>query len=355
MSNRSKYRQLWRRRIRNIVLNTFCCAIALVGAMYGVRIFLRHHNYEITNDAYVDQYVIPLNVRISGYVDKVCFTEHQYIRKGDTLLVIDNREYSIKLEEAKARLMDAEGSKNIVYAKKETSDKSIAIVDAKIAEVESQLWQCSQDLKRYERLLREESVSRHQYEEVKTAHDTAMARLSSLRRQKEAAVLASREKQTRIKTSEAVILQRQAEVDMAELNLTYTVVTAPFDGHVGQRSIEPGQFVQAGQSISDITRDECKWITAYYLESQISNIRLGQRVKIKVDAYDEWDITGTVTAISEATGSRYSKIPVDNSAGNFVKVQQRIPVRIDIDAVFTDKMKCLRAGMMVETAAFKKE
>lgn len=355
MRNHSKCRQLRRLRIRNIILNTLCSGIALAGAVFGIRIFLRHHNYDITNDAYVDQYIVPINVRVSGYVSDVYFTEHQYVHKGDTLLIIDNREYSIKLEEAQARLMDAEGMKNIIYAEKSISDKNISVVDAKISEAESELWQCRHDLQRYERLLDEESVSRHQYEKVKTEYDTALARLTSLRRQKEAAVLTSREKESRVKTAEAMILQRQAEVDMAELNLTYTIIRAPFNGYIGQRTLEHGQYIQAGQSISNLTRDEHKWITAHYLESQITNIHLGQRVKIKIDAYSEWNISGIVTAISEATGSKYSRIPIDNSAGNFVKVQQRIPVRIDIDTVFADKMKYLRAGMMVETAACKTE
>lgn len=353
MNHRVKYRQLQHRRIRNIVLNTMCAFLAVAGSVAVIRIFVIRHSYEITNDAYVDQYIIPVNVRAAGYIKKVCFTEHQFVHEGDTLLVIDNREYIIKLKEAEARLLDAIGAKSILCAEKETSDKHAKVDEAKIAEAESGLRQCRQDLERYERLLEEESVSRHQYEQVKTAYETALARVTSLLRQKEAAFSECKEKNSRIIAAEASILQRQAEVEMAKLNLSYTTVIAPFDGYMGRRSLEPGQYIVAGQEISYLTRDEYKWITANYLESQISAIHLGQPVKIKVDAYKNWEISGRVTAISEATGAKYSMIPTDNSAGNFVKVQQRIPVRIDIDSGFSDKIKYLRAGMMAQTAAYK--
>ena len=141
---------------------------------------------------------------------------------------------------------------------------------------------------------------------------------------------------------------------MARLNLSYTIVTAPYDGYMGRRTLEPGQFVQAGQTISYLIRGNDKWITANYKETQISHIYIGQKVRIKVDAFHGHIFHGTVTAISEATGSKYALVPTDNSAGNFVKVQQRIPVRIELDDASPEEMKSLRAGMMVETEALKK-
>ncbi len=129
------------------------------------------------------------------------------------------------------------------------------------------------------------------------------------------------------------------------------MLTAPYDGYVGRRTLEPGQLVQAGQTISYLVRSRDKWITANYKETQIANIYIGQPVSIKVDALPGKVFHGTVTAISEATGSKYSLVPTENSAGNFVKVQQRIPVRIDLDDVNNEEMGMLRAGMMVITEA----
>ena len=152
----------------------------------------------------------------------------------------------------------------------------------------------------------------------------------------------------------AAILRKEADLEMVQLNLSYTVVTAPFDGYMGRRTLETGQLVQAGQTLSYLVRNNDKWITANYKETQISHIYIGQQVRIKVDAVDDRIFHGTVTAISEATGSKYSLVPTDNSAGNFVKIQQRIPVRIDLTDVSPEDMNLLRAGMMVETEALKR-
>lgn len=140
---------------------------------------------------------------------------------------------------------------------------------------------------------------------------------------------------------------------MAQLNLSYTVVTAPYEGYMGRRTLEAGQLVQAGQTLSYLIRGKDKWITANYKETQIAHIYIGQKVLIKVDAFSKKEFHRTVSTISEATGSKYSLVPTDNSAGNFVKVQQRIPVRIDLEGVTPKEMQQLRAGMRVEAKALK--
>ena len=139
--------------------------------------------------------------------------------------------------------------------------------------------------------------------------------------------------------------------DLAKLNLSYTVLTAPYDGYMGRRTLEPGQYVQTGQTISYLVRNKDKWITANYKETQIENLRIGQEVAITVDAISKKEFTGKVTAISGATGSKYSLVPTDNSAGNFVKIQQRIPVRIDFTDLSKEDNDKLAAGMMVVVKA----
>ena len=179
------------------------------------------------------------------------------------------------------------------------------------------------------------------------------ARYEALLKQKNAAQSQYSETTKKTASVDASILRKEADLEMAELNLSYTVVTAPYDGYMGRRTLEPGQLVQAGQTLSYLVRGNDKWITANYKETQIANIYIGQKVVIKVDAFSHKLFHGTVTAISEATGSKYSLVPTDNSAGNFVKVQQRIPVRIDLDDATPEDMELLRAGMMVETEALK--
>ena len=344
-----------RRRIklRNIILNAVCITLALIGAWWTADYFWKYFNYEITNDAFIDQYISPVNMRVAGYIKEVRFKEHQYVHKGDTLLVLDDSEYLIRLKEAEAALLDAQGSRQVLHSGIDASKANVAMQEANIREAQARLWQAEQDYKRYEKLYREESVAKQQFDQVKADYDAALAHYNALVEQHRATELQSSETQNRQTGIEAAILRSEAGLDMARLNLSYTVVTAPFDGYTGRRTLEPGQYVQAGQTITNLVRNQDKWVTANYRETQIENIFIGQQVLITVDAISGRTFHGKVTAISEATGSKYSLIPTDNSAGNFVKVQQRIPVRIDFTDISPDDMARLRAGMMVVTEACK--
>ncbi len=350
----SKYRRLKRRKRRNIILNTVCLLIASSGLLWTVNYFWKYISYEITNDAFVDQYISPVNIRVAGYIQDVRFREHQFVHKGDTLVALDNREYLIRQKEAEASLMDAQGSKDVLHSNIETSETRIAEQDASLNEAKARLWKAEQDFHRYERLLKEESVPEQQYDQAKADYEAARARYDALLKQKDAARSQYTETNKRKVNARAAILRAEAALDMANLNLSYTVVIAPYDGYMGRRTLEPGQYVSAGQTLSYLVRQSDKWITANYRETQISNIYIGQPVRIKVDGVPNKVFHGHVTAISEATGSKYSLVPTDNSAGNFVKVQQRIPVRIDFDNVTPEDMAQLRAGMMVETEALKR-
>lgn len=345
---------LRRLRLKNITVNVTCILLAGSCIVWAVNYFWKYVHYEITNDAMVEQYITPLNIRAAGYVKDIRFTEHQYVHAGDTLLILDDREYRIRVKDAEAEYMNAKGDKEVLLASIESSQTNIAIRDAEIEETRIRLGQQGKEYHRYENLIRDESVSRQQYEQVKADYDATKARYEALLHQKEAAQSQFKETTRRQTGAEANILGREAALDMARLNLSYTVLTAPYDGYIGRRSLETGQYVQAGQTISYLVRSSDKWITANYRETQITHIYIGQPVRIKVDAFPNRVFHGTVTAISEATGSKYALVPTDNSAGNFVKVQQRIPVRIRIDDASDEEMGTLRAGMMVETEALRR-
>lgn len=354
MSGLSKRRKKLRRlKIRNITMNTVCILLVLGGISWVVDYFWKYVNYEITNDAVVDQYITPVNIRVAGYINEVRFTEHQPVKAGDTLVILDNREYRIKLKDAEAALMDAQAAKTVLHSGIETSEVNVSIQDANIAETKARLWQLEQDFRRYANLLAEESVARQQYEQVKANYEAMQARYDALIQQKNAAQSQYTETTKKMISADALILRKEAELDMAKLNLSYTIVTAPYDGYMGRRTLENGQLVQAGQTITYLVRGNDKWITANYKETQIAHIFIGQEVRVKVDALPDKTFHGRVSAISEATGSKYALVPTDNSAGNFVKVQQRIPVRIELENVSPDDMQQLRAGMMVETEALR--
>lgn len=349
-----KRHHLRKHRFRNIVLNTVCILLAGSGLWFVADYFWRYVRYEITNDAFVDQYVAPLNIRVSGYIREVRFTEHQFVHAGDTLLLLDDSEYRIRVKDAEAALLDARGTEDIVHTGIETSRTNVAVQEANIAEAKAKLWQLEQDYRRFERLLQDESVPEQQYEQAKAAYEAALARYRALVEQCNAARSQYTEANKRTVGAEANILRCEADLEMARLNLSYTTLTAPYDGYIGRRTVEPGQLVQAGQTISYMVRSSDKWITANYKETQIAHIYIGQEVIVRVDALPGRSFRGRVTAISEATGSKYSLVPTDNSAGNFVKVQQRISVRIDLVDVSDEDMALLRAGMMVVTEALRR-
>ena len=160
---------------------------------------------------------------------------------------------------------------------------------------------------------------------------------------------------TRRGNVDAAIQRAEAAVEMARLNLSYCVVVAPCDGKLGRRTIEEGQMVNAGTTITYIIPDNQKWVIANYKETQIENLHVGQKVRMTVDALNNEVFEGTVTAISGATGAKYSLVPTDNSAGNFVKIQQRVPVRIDFTNISKEDNDRLAAGMMVVVKAERKD
>lgn len=353
MSNGSQHRRmkLRNRRMRNIIINTLCVILILCGVYWVINHFWRYTKYEITNNAVIDQYITPVNIRVSGYIKYINFTEHQKVNAGDTLIVLDDREYRIRVMDAQAALSEAIANADIIESTIQTSKSNIEVSEASIKEAQVGLWKIGEDEKRYSALLAEKSVSLQQYQQIKADYEAAKAKYELLKMQKNSTRLQAEEILKKMNSVKAIISRRESDVEMAKLNLSYTVVIAPYSGSVGRRTLGEGQLVQVGQILTNIIRDNKKWVTANYKESQIGEIFIGQEVNIKVDAYPGNIFKGVVSAISEATGSKYSLIPTDNAAGNFVKVQQRIPVRIDFINAEDEANPSLRAGMMVETEA----
>ena len=205
------------------------------------------------------------------------------------------------------------------------------------------------DFARYEKLLSQDAVTRQQYDGAKTDYEAKKARYEMLSRQRSATSTVVDVNRQRISQSEAGIELAQALLETAALNLSYTVITAPCDGYTSRKEIQVGQLVQPGQTLLDIVDSNDIWVAANYKETQLRHIESGSKVEIKVDAIPNVTFNGTVKSISTATGASLSLLPQDNSAGNFVKVRQRIPVRIEFSADNKpDDMAKLRAGMNVE-------
>ena len=346
--------KLKKQRRRQLVASAIGVAVLIWGAIKIIGIFIDYKSTETSNDAQVEQYLSPVNLRATGYIKKIYFQEHQRVRKGDTLLVLDDREYRIRVMEAEAALKDAMAGANVIGATLQTTQNSASVYEASIAEIEVRLAKLEKDRQRYKNLVERKAATPIQLEQIETEYDATRKKLEATRRQQRAAYSGVNEVQTRRANTEAAIERAQAALEMAKLNLSYTVVTAPCDGTLGRRSLEEGQAVSAGQTITYIMPDTQKWVIANYKETQVENLYVGQKVRMTVDAISDKEFTGTVTAISGATGSKYSLIPTDNSAGNFVKIQQRVPVRIDFTGLSKEDNDRLAAGMMVIVKAERK-
>lgn len=320
--------------------------LAIWGLYAIISLFVDYKSSETTDDAQVEQYLSPINIRVPGYIKKIYFTEHQHVRKGDTLLVLEDDEYRIRLKEAEAALMDARSGRKVVANTLNTVSNSASVYDASIAEAQYRVEQLEKDYRRYSSLLKKNATTPIVVEQYQTQLEMARARVAALKQQREAAHSSVTEVDQRQENAEAAVKRAEAAVDLAALNLSYTVVTAPCNGCLGRRSIEEGQLVNAGQTLTTIIPDTRKWVVANYKETQISSLAVGQEVEVTVDAFAGKTFKGRITAISSATGSKYSMVPTDNSAGNFVKIQQRVPVRIELTDISDEDNARLAAGMM---------
>lgn len=348
---KQKAEKLRRQRMRQRVASLFGIIILVCGIVKIATIFLDYKNTETSNDAQIEQYISPVNLRASGYIKKVCFTEHQNVKKGDTLLILDDREYRIRVMEAEAALKDATAGASVIGQSLQTSQASASVYESSIAEVKIRLAKLEKDRTRYQNLLERNAATPIQLEQIETEYEATKKKLDGLVKQQKAAMSGVSEVSVRRQSSEAAIERARAALEMARLNLSYTVVTAPCDGKLGRRAVEDGQYVSAGQTLTYIMPNTQKWVIANYKETQVEDLHVGQEVALTVDAMDGREFKGRITAISGATGSKYSLVPTDNSAGNFVKIRQRVPVRIDFDGLSAEDNARLVAGMMVVVKA----
>ena len=350
-SHEKTAKQLKKQKVRQTIVSLIGIALILWGVVKVVLLFIDYSSNETSNDAQVEQYISPVNLRASGYIKKICFQEHQSVKKGDTLLILDDREYRIRVMEAEAALKDAMAGANVINATLNTTETSATVYDASIAEIEVRLQKLAKDRQRYQNLVERNAATPIQLEQIETEYKATKKKLDAVLKQKKAALSGVNEVQTRKGNTEAAIERAQAALAVAKLNLSYCVVTAPCDGKLGRRALEEGQMVNAGQTVTNILPDTQKWVIANYKETQVENLHVGQTVRITVDAVSDKEFTGKITAISGATGSKYSLVPTDNSAGNFVKIQQRVPVRIDFTNLSKADNERLAAGMMVVVKA----
>lgn len=350
------------KHVKAKVINTVILVFVLIGLYWVVRSFFNVGNERYTNSAQVESFINPINTRVSAYINEIRFVDHQYVKKGDTLVILDDREIQTQLGQAEAAYMAALASRNATSTSVITASNNVNTVGANVAAAKAnieaakaRLWNAEQNFNRYQNLLKDEAVTGQQFDQVKTDYDAQKAQLEaqisqyqSVINSKTTSELSVNEVQSRLGMNDAEIKRAENALEMAKLNLSYTVITAPHDGIMGRRTINIGQLLSPGQQVATIVDDNNVWITANYREKQMDKVTIGGLAKIKVDALGGKEFEGKITAVSGATGARYAAVPVDNSTGNFVKVQQRIPIRIEFtENNKPEEVKLLRTGMNV--------
>lgn len=311
--------------------------------------------YEETNDAQVQEYINPVTSRVSGYIREMRYEENQDVKRGDTLLVIDNSEYQLQQQEAEAALANARAQQLALNSNVTTLTKTSQVSQWQIEAAKARLWKQQQEYARYKKLYDVESATLQQLENVQTALEVARSDYQSALDNYQASL--SRVNDTRVQTAvlQAEITRRQAVLNRNKLDVGYTIIRAPYNGKMGRRAIQPGQLIQAGQTLAYIVdREAGKWVVANFKETQVRHMHVGEAALIETDAFPGKQFKGSIVSVSPATGSSFSLLPPDNSTGNYVKIVQRIPVRIRL----TDSasaISALSAGMNALVTISKKQ
>lgn len=342
---------------------------------------------ESTDDAQIDGHINPISARVSGTVLRVLHEDNDFVKAGELLVELDPKDYQVAVDRARADLANAQASAiaaNVSIplttttssgqlaaadAAVKSAEKEVEAAQARVQEAQANYTRVSADLKRMQQLVERDEVSRQQYDAAvaaaaaagatldaaNSAVASAQSRAVQARAQAEAAhTVPEQIKVTRARAGAAVaeVQRAQAALEQAELNLQYTKIVAPVPGILNKRNVEPGQVVQAGQPLFSIVNLDDIWVTANFKETQLKYMRPGQKAEIKVDAYGH-TYNGTVESIAGASGARFSLLPPENATGNYVKVVQRIPVRIRIDKG-EDLNHMLRPGMSVVPTVYVK-
>jgi membrane fusion protein, multidrug efflux system len=355
-------------------------ALALVLLGGGVFIWHYYSVRESTDDAQIDGHIYPISARVSGTVVRVLHDDNEIVQAGTLLVELDPKDYQVARDRARADLANAQASAAAAHvdvpltmttssnqfaaasAGVKAADREVQADQARVQEAQANYTKAAADLKRMELLVQKDEVSRQQYDAAVAAAGAARATLDAAdaavasaegRAAQARAQAAGAEtvpeqiRMTRARAGAAVaeVQRYQAALEQAELNLSYTKIYASVTGVLSQRNVQPGQVIQTGQPLLSIVDVDDIWVTANFKETQLKNMRPGQKATVKVDAYGH-TYNAAVESIGGATGSRFSVLPPENATGNYVKVVQRLPVRIRF-APGEDPSHLLRPGMSV--------
>ena len=333
--------------------------LVLLGLGWAFKQWSYGRSHETTDNAQVDGHIIPVLAKVGGYVKTVNADENQVVKEGQTIVQIDDAEYRVRVAQAEADLAAAQATagngRGIGQAQAAvlTAAGQQSVLGAQIAAAKANAVRAQADLARMRELADKQIVSRQQLDAAQAAADAANANLLAVQRQESTAGAGVENAQAGVRLASARLAAAQAARDNAQLQLSYTTVTAPATGRVLRKQAEVGQLVQPGQPLFNVVPDTGVWVTANFKETQLADIHVGQPVDIEVDAYGKCTAEGKVSSLSATTGAKTALLPPDNATGNFTKVVQRVPVRIDI-VKGCGPDRPLRPGMSVNASVVTK-
>lgn len=335
--------------------------LVIAGGWFGISKYIHGQHHQETDDAQIEANISPVIPRVGGYVKEVRVKDNQLVKKGDTLLILDDRDFALKVQQAEAALATAQSNLGVAQASTAASKSNITSTKAGISTVDAQIeaakvnvWRTTQDFNRYSNLIKDHSITQQQFEQADAARQSAERQLQILVQQKNqvaqqtnAVASQSNATSSQIAVAGAVIKQREVEVAEAKLNLSYTAVIAQESGLVSKVNVQEGQLVQTGQALFSIVLSNDTWVIANFKETQLEKMHAGQKVTVHADVFPDHPFEATLTSFSPATGSRFALLPPDNASGNFVKVVQRLPVKIEFNTTSDTLVKQLKPGMNV--------
>lgn len=327
--------------------------LIIVGAVYGIKEYLYYSTHVDTDDAQIDADISPVVSRVGGYVDSIYFEENKRVGESQLLVKLDDRDYQIKLEQALAAQSGAKAGIGVSRSQIGSMVANSASAKAQVESAKAKLWQADMDYRRYANLFEDGSIPKQQFEQAKVQKEVAQAAYQAAKDQYEAVHEQVGTTESQLKVTNLTVDQRQADVDFAKLQLSYTHIVSPATGIVSKKNVQRGQLVQPGQTLFSVVNENSIYVTANFKETQLQDIREGNKVDVVVDAYPDEKVEGTVYNFSPATGAKFSLLPPDNATGNFVKVVQRVPVKIKINAS-KETMEKLRPGMSVKVSVVTK-
>lgn len=342
--------------MKNKAIFKFFLLLLVVGISAGGYYYL-HRGEQRTDDAAIDGHIAAVSPKIQGYVKAVYITDNQLVNAGDLLLEIDPQDYIIRRDQALAALSAARAAASAAEnSAKTTSVSAPANADAATAQVAAAqaTWEkAAADRSRAEALFDAEAYSRQQLDQAIAAERSARGALDQMHSARQAvntaptAIAGAQDTRDQLL---AQVKQAEAVLAQAESDLANTKIVAAMDGRITKRSVEPGNFVQPGQQLASVVGGDL-WVTANFKETQLMQMRQGQRVDIKVDAFPDMVLHGKVESLQAGTGARFSLFPAENATGNFVKIVQRVPVKIVFDEPL-DALLAIGPGMSVEPTVY---